>query len=517
MGQGSERTDNAGLGASPGGGEAEPVAGEQAATRRQFLTSAAGAGFAAYGLMKGTGLTIVKGPTLAQRREDNKWKQFSGAKLNFISENTPPSSAAAANMDAFRSLTGIDVTITQQQLGDVVEKVALDFGSGKANYQLIYADPYQILAPYYKGLVDLSAFIHDTKYPAVPGGFGDFIPSQVVGSSYFLDRKHIYTFPYDTPTMIWIYRKDIFGNAKYKAAFKSAKGYDWTPGLHLTWQQYYEIADWINKNLKSEVAYGTGHQAKQYDSLMCDFTNVLYSYGAHYFKGEPNPVDTVGVLKPGKAQLTSPQALQAAEFYRKLLSIAHPGSTSWDWSGVAEAFAAGKIASMPEWHEFASTLESPKTSKVAGKVGYAPLPRGPVRDANLWGGTGVGINANASADEQGAAYLFILWVTSPATEKLIAGSKVGGETPVRTSVYNDAAIKAAEKKFTPKYPNLIAMQGTLTAWKPQNIAFRPKVSTWLKLDTIIFTELSKMIAGKQSSTATMASMQKQFDSTNGVA
>lgn len=481
--------------------------------RQSFLASAATV--AAGAALAGSGFTWRRGPTLAERAAADKWKQFSGAKLNFISENTPPSSAAAAHMAAFTDLTGITVKITQEQLGDVVEKVALDFGAGTARYQLIYADPYQILAPYYKGLVDLTKFTSDPKFPAVPGpgGVKDFIPSQLVGCSYFLDRSHLYTFPYDCPTMIWIYRKDII--QKYKSAFMKAKGFDWTPGPHLTWDQYYTMAEWMNKNVH-EVKYGTGHQAKEYDSLMCDFSNILYAYGGKYFNGEPDPVDSIGVLKPGKCQLTSPAAMQAATFYHKLLSIAHPSSTSWDWTGVSEAFAAGDIAMMPEWHEFASSLENPSTSKVAGKVGYAALPRGPKRSCNLWGGTGVGINANAHPDEQGAAYLFILWVTSPSTEIYIAGSPVGGETPVRTSVYNNPAIKAAETRFSKKYPNLISMQGTLVAWRPENIGFRPKVSTWLKCDSVIFTELSKMLAGQQSPAAAMRNAAKGFDAANGV-
>ena len=222
------------------------------------------------------------------------------------------------------------------------------------------------------------------------------------------------------------------------------------------------------------------------------------------------------MLNPGKCLLNSPQGLQAAAFYQKLLRIAHPGSTSWDRSGVAEAFAAGEIAMMPGWHEFASSLENPATSKVAGKVGFAPLPHGPKRSCNLWGGTGVGINANAHPDEQGAAYLFILWVTSPSTEIYIAGSPVGGETPVRTSVYNNPQIKAAEGTFSKKYPNLIAMKATLEAWKPENIGFRPKVATWLKLDSIIFTELSKMLAGQQSPKTTMDKATREFNAVNHV-
>jgi len=276
----------------------------QHTTRRSFLATTATA--AAGAALVTSGFTWRQSSTLAERAAADKWRQFSGAKLNFISENTPPSSAAAANMAAFTHLTGIKVTITQEQLGDVVQKAALDFGAGTANYQLIYADPYQILAPYYKNLVDLHKFVNNPKFPSVPGGLGDFIPSQLAGCSYFLDRKHLYALPYDCPTMIWIYRKDIF--AKHKGAFMKAKGYDWTPGTHLSWEQYYEIADWMNKNLKHEVKYGTGHQAKEYDSLMADFSNVLYAYGGSYFKGEPNPVGSIGVMSAESSGVLSETA-----------------------------------------------------------------------------------------------------------------------------------------------------------------------------------------------------------------
>ena len=58
------------------------------------------------------------------------WKQYKGTTLQFISENTPPTAAIAANLKPFTDLTGIDVQITQVELGALVERVALDFGAG---------------------------------------------------------------------------------------------------------------------------------------------------------------------------------------------------------------------------------------------------------------------------------------------------------------------------------------------------------------------------------------------------
>ena len=44
-----------------------------------------------------------------------------------------------------------------------MQKVALDFASGLGSYQIVYADPYQILAPYHEALVDLNTLMHDAE------------------------------------------------------------------------------------------------------------------------------------------------------------------------------------------------------------------------------------------------------------------------------------------------------------------------------------------------------------------
>jgi multiple sugar transport system substrate-binding protein len=62
----------------------------------------------------------------------DEWKQFGGTTLNFISENTAPTSAIAANLKPFTDLTGIEIKITQLELAALVQKVALDFASGSA-------------------------------------------------------------------------------------------------------------------------------------------------------------------------------------------------------------------------------------------------------------------------------------------------------------------------------------------------------------------------------------------------
>ena len=339
------------------------------------------------------------------------WGQFKdkGIQINFLSEDTPPTAAIINHVDAFKELTGIEVNITQANLADVVTKVLLDFASQSGAIDVIYADPMQILAPLYGNFTDLRKFIADTSLPPLPNGIEDFDKMNLIVSGYMIDREKLLAIPYDAPTMLLVYRTDIFENAAYKDAFQKEKGYDWTPGPNITWEQYREIAEWVNQKVAdgtiAEKVSGTGHQAKQYDSLMCDFSNVLLAEGGNYFE---NPdFATWGTATPGAATLDTPEALKAATLYKDILAQAAPGSLSWDWNGLAEAISAGGVAMAPQWHEYASTFEDPSLSKVAGKVKWALLPKGPAGSKNLWGGTGVAVNSYATEERQRAAWMFI--------------------------------------------------------------------------------------------------------------
>ncbi|WP_374197174.1 extracellular solute-binding protein [Nonomuraea sp. NEAU-A123] len=433
----------------------------------------------------------------------DQWRQFQGATLNFISENTAPTAAIAANTKPFTDLTGIDVRIVTLELSALVQRVALDLASGRAQYQVIYADPYQVLAPYQRGLVDLRSLEADPNLPKLPGGVGDFIPVQMDAAGRFVEPAPYYALPYDAPTMIWQYRQDLF--AKYHDRMTQDLGFDPTPSGDRTWEEYFRIAQWFNKNGTEDVKYGTGHQARQHDSLMNDFSNVLWSYGGNYFD-HGKEVGRLGSRDPGPCRLDSEAAIAGAEFYNRLLSIADPASKTWDWDGVGAAFRAGRLAMCPNWHEFAASNEL----VLPGKVGYSVLPKGPVATANMYGGTGIGISANTMPNERGAAWLFLVWATSPETQLANLKSKAGGGTPTRTSVYEMPEVRAAEKRPS-SMPNMLAAAAVREAWTPERIGLRPKIPMWNECNTAIFTQLSTMLSGAESPAEAMRSIKSRVD------
>ena len=451
-------------------------------SRRSLL--ATGAALLGGGMLAGCGAPATG---VVRESDAGMWRQYAGSTLNLISENTAPTAAIAANLTPFTELTGIRVNIVMLELSALVQRVALDLASGHSTYQLIYADPMQILSPYSRGLVDLQELMAEPDLPDVPGGIEDFVPSQLRAAGRFLDPDKLYTLPYDCPTMIWHYRRDMF--EKHHSRMAADLGFDPMPGPDSTWEQYLAVASWFNDNAGDDVPYGTGHQAKQHDSLMCDFSNVLLAHGGDYFD-DGDRLGGYGAVDPGPCRLDSPAAIEAAGFYSQLIGVAHPSSLTWDWDGLGNAFAAGQVAMCPNWHEFAAANEQ----RLPGRVGYAPLPRGPVRSANLYGGTGLGISAATTPDERRAAWLFAVWATSPRTQLSNLTSDAGGGTPTRTSVYAMPEVAAAEQRPS-AMPNMLTGPAVRQAWEPDRIGLRPKIPMWNECDTTIFTQLSKMVTG----------------------
>lgn len=100
----------------------------------------------------------IEGLPKIQAPEGFDWKQYEGTTINFISENTTPSTAIAANINLFEEVTGVKVVIEQADLNAVIEKVGLDVNARTAKYQVAYLDPQQIMAKNKDNFIDLNAF-----------------------------------------------------------------------------------------------------------------------------------------------------------------------------------------------------------------------------------------------------------------------------------------------------------------------------------------------------------------------
>lgn len=421
-------------------------------------------------------------------------RQFDGITLNFIVENNLYANVILHESEEFQKITGINIKVKAVDFDTLVQKVNLDFIAKAGKYQLIYVDPYQTLNRFYDYLEVLNPYNANPNYPHIVGYTDDFIDYQKQVVSYFADDTNLYTVPFDSTTMILYYRKDIFD--KYKDQFMEQNGYDPTPGTKdFTWEKYIEVAKWIDENVPDEeVKYGSGHMAQKHNSIFCDFSNVLASYGGDYFIEEN--INTLGLETFNNINVKDEKFIKALDIYKEIVASSSSQSVNWNWTDSANAFRNGEIAMMPNWDENYTYMEDKLHSRVAGKVGYCILPYGDEKSANIFGGSGIGINRYATDIEKEASWLFITWATSKDMQLKVLKHPEGGSLPTRKSAYEDTLIDKHinnPQEISTQDTFIKHMSAVLDAWKPENLYLRPLISNFYDVEQIIISNLHDMV------------------------
>lgn len=218
--------------------------------------------------------------------------------------------------------------------------------------------------------------------------------------------------PYHDGPECLIYRQDLLDAAGIE--------------VPATWRDFHETARCLHAPELDR--YGTvlalfpdGHNS------FYDFCIQVWSRG-----GEP--------FGPGAApQLRSSEAHEALDFLRALArddrAIA-PGAREIDSVRSGLLFCEGSVALMANWFGFAALAQEWEGSRVRGRVGVAPLPRGP-------GGDSVSLNVfwvlalAAGSPDKELAWSFLRHVASAPMDKL---TTLEGAIGVRRSTWADPEV-----------------------------------------------------------------------------
>jgi multiple sugar transport system substrate-binding protein len=408
------------------------------------------------------------------------WKQCDGTILNFICEDNINANILSKESEKFTKVTGIKVNIKRMDFNTLEEKINMEFISKTAQYDLIYVDPYKTLNRFSDGLEDLNLYEKDDTLPHIVGGIDSFSREQLEVCSYFEDTEKLYTIPFDSTTMILFYRKDLF--VKYKEEMKKDLGYDPNPESgYFTWEQFIGVSKWINTHVdKSEIENGSLTMSAKHNSIYTAFSTILSAYGGDYFNNDK--IVTLGTSTGPEIQSKTPEFYTSLKKFKEIIGLNPDKKHSYTWDEVANAFTEGDIAMMINWDENVSAVEN---SKVAGKVGYSILPMGSERSANIYGGSGIGINSYASSKKKLAAWMFIVWATSPEIQMKSFTKKEGGTLPTRT-----ALREMIEKEYSSRLPQVSAMY---MSQKKEYAYYRPKMKNGYEFENIMITNLFAMI------------------------
>ncbi|NUS70481.1 MAG: sugar ABC transporter substrate-binding protein [Ensifer adhaerens] len=109
------------------------------------------------------------------------------------------------------------------------------------------------------------------------------------------------------------------------------------------------------------------------------------------------------------------EAVKATETYLELFKYSAPGSQTGGWDEAVGAFTSGQVAMLIESTPLVGMAIDPKSSKVAGKVGYLPPPA-PLTGGGYGHGLAIGMKANKDEASKACAGLFVAWATSKENE-----------------------------------------------------------------------------------------------------
>jgi sorbitol/mannitol transport system substrate-binding protein len=302
----------------------------------------------------------------------------------------------------------------------------------------------------------------------------------------------LYAVPFYGESSFTMYRKDLFEQAGLVMPEKP------------TWQQ---IADFAAKlhNPAQNIAGICLRGLPGWGEVLAPLNTVILTFGGRWYDEEWN------------AYLTDPKTKEAVQFYVDLVrNYGEPGAPNAGFSECLTALGQGNAAMWVDATVAASSLEDPSTSKVAGKLGYAPAPVVETESSGwLWAWS---LAIPETSKNKDAAWSFMSWATSKDYMKLV-GEKLGwARVPPgsRTSTYEIPEYQEAAAAFA---------QPTLSAIEAVNVE-QPGVypQPWVgvqyisipefqDLGTKVSQEISAAIAGQQTVDQALAKAQTYAEET----
>ncbi len=184
----------------------------------------------------------------------------------------------------------------------------------------------------------------------------------------------------------------------------------------------------------------------------------------------------------GRATLHQPAGVRATQVLREIAALAPPNAERAGFTEMQDDFLQGRAAFYLDSSNILGLAMDAKRTQLGDRFGYAMHPSG-TRLSGQTGGFGLGIAANAAMPE--AAFLFLQWLLSPATD--LAMAREGG-VPARWASLSDPDFRAS-------HPEQSILRFALRAANPH---WRPLIPQWDRLSReVIGKALPAMVFGKQ--------------------
>ena len=245
----------------------------------------------------------------------------------------------------------------------------------------------------------------------------------------FSDPKgDVMSMPLNGNTNVFLYRKDIYADLGLK--------------VPTTWDEV--LANSAKIKAANVVKYPYIIRAQAVSSgasVTYDYIHILASYGGRFFNKQGEDWLPIINSKEGKA---------AATTLRALAKYGPPATNTIGQSQVIAAMQAGDAAQGQVVFAAANSMNDPAASRVAGKIGFAVMPKGcascnPGVVSGTWA---ISIPTGLSSEREKAALSYIKWVISKKAQ--IKFAEYGG-IPTRTDVIEEANLTAPQRDYLAVY------------------------------------------------------------------
>ena len=403
---------------------------------------------------------------------DFDWKKHNGTAIKLLLNKHPYTDAMVANLDNFKSMTGMEVTYDVFPEDVYFDKVTAALSSSSTEYDAFMTGAYQTWQYGPAGwLVDLNEFIQDANLTNPNYNWDDVLPnlrastawSGVPGAELGGEGAKQWCIPWGFELNSVAYNKPVFDKLKM------------TPPENLP--DMIEKAARVTKEV--DGMYGVGVRgSRSWATIHPGFLSGYANYGESDF-----------VMEGGK--LKAAMNTDGSKAFHKLWvqMIQESGPKNWStytWYQVGTDLGAGASGMIFDADILGYFMNGGDNAQ-AGNLAYAAFAANPDAKAptpNVWIWS---LGMNAFSERKEAAWYFMQWA-SGAEHGLFGAQKMDFVNPVRQSVWDDAEF---QKRIAASYPGYLeqyqaSAPGSKIYFTPQPLFFN--------LTTEWAASLQKMVA-----------------------
>lgn len=298
-----------------------------------------------------------------------------------------------------------------------------------------------------------AGWLRDLTHLLPPGADAEFFPGPLAAVQY---QGRLFALPWFVDAGLLYFRKDLL--ARY--------------GLPVpqTWEQLALSASTITR--REPGLYGFVWQGKQYEGLVCNVLEHLWSGGGEVLHGNRPALDSV-------------ENVRALEFARQLIDpdrVTPEFVTTLTEESSRTIFGSGRAVFLRNW-PYAWSLLQREGSEVKDKVGVTILPHHPGhRSAATLGGWQLAVNAHSRHPE--AAEKLATFLAGARAQKALAIAY--GLSPPRRTLYSDPELLAAQ-------PFLAQLATVMESARP-----RPVTPRYVAMSQVLQSEFSAAVSGART-------------------